>query len=90
MAASITDLERRADVLTAVADAAAASGDFDRAEAVAASITDLERRADVLTAVADAAAAGGDFDRAEAVAANIIDWSGLCADRGGRRGRRQR
>ena len=56
-------------MLTAVADAAAASGDFDRAEVVAASITDLDWRADVLTAVGgNAAAVSGDFDRARQLA----------------------
>jgi hypothetical protein len=55
----------------ALAEALAATGDFDRAEAVVRSITHPNLRALALAELADALRAAGDFDRAEAVVRSI-------------------
>ena len=70
-ARSITDPNRRASALTAVAQALAQAGQHEQAESVARSITDPNRRASALTAVAQALAQTGNTTRARSVAAAV-------------------
>ena len=59
--------------MSALAQAAAATGEFDRAEELARAITAPYWQAAALSALAQAAAATGEFDRAEELARAITD-----------------
>ena len=73
LARTITDPDRQARALSALAQAAAAAGEHDRAEGLARTITDPYRQAEALSALAQAAAAAGEHDRAEDLARTITD-----------------
>ena len=74
VARSITDPDRQAQALTAVAQALAATGQHEQAEQLARSITDPDRQAPALTAVAQALAPGRPaLTQAESVARSITD-----------------
>jgi hypothetical protein len=87
-ARSITDPDRRASALTAVAQALAQAGQHEQAavvaaqaESVARSITHPDQQASALTAVAQALAQAGNTTRARSVAAAVSvtgRWS-VCA-----------
>ena len=68
MARSITDPDRQARALAAVAGALAGAGRHEQAETVARSITNPGRQAQAQTAVAGALAARGDTRQAHRVA----------------------
>jgi lipopolysaccharide biosynthesis regulator YciM len=83
MARSITDPDRRALVLTAVARALAQAGQHeqaaqlaDRAETAARSITDPDRQAQALAAVARVLAQAGQHEQGVEVACSITDPDG--------------
>ena len=76
LAASITDPDRQAQALAAVAGALAEAGQHEQAATVARSITDPDWQAQALAAVAGALAKAGQHEQAETVARSITDPDG--------------
>ena len=76
MARSITDPDRQAQALAAVAGALAEAGQHEQAETVARSITDPDGQAQALAAVAGALAEAGQHEQAATVARSITNPDG--------------
>jgi tetratricopeptide (TPR) repeat protein len=70
---TIGDSSQRNDALMALVSAVAATGDMDKAEALALTITEPLQQDQALIAIATAVAATGDMDKAEALALTITE-----------------